>query len=821
MSLADAEAVAPRAGPGALLALCLLLCALPALALDVVLIVDSSGSNRHSDPQALRKAAGTALVELLAGAPDARIGILRFAGWLETEARGAQVHPLVALPAEAAARERVVAELSRAIADNILDDGGASDLNAAFGPAFEAMLPEPGARPLWLIVISDGALDVVEGAEVRPEYLERAGPGARRDDLNAAALALFQEETLPRLARRAPHCTLLQLGDGPSPAFDSLAESLSAERVRVRPDALLGALLASRPPDAAAWGLTLVQRRLGLPAGGTVQQPFRLPAGCAALRVAVFAGGDFALSLSGVEGEPVERGAGEPWRILTVERPGAGDGLLGIAHDGSTALDLDVWIGAVPDLTVSVEAAALTAARASSLPLIFASGGAVLPGTAPLPDFELRWKVGAEQGVTSVRTLALPPLPAGEATLELALAAFPDEEGRYAYRPAAVEVPLTVRPRALRVEADSLAFVGARLRLFASFTDGDAAGPDSLHLALRSPTLGRVPLARRGARYEGWLELPAAGRYRLAAPADAPFRLVSEVDVLARARSLEVRDAWAGEEPPTPFPLRRVASDRGVASLQAEVSRAPGEELAVELLVHPSPELATAVTWTLGGEPLTPDTWVTVEPGVPFELGLRCDAWTALHEVPARLDLRAEAGELLNWSRPLSVPPASQAEQLWAWWPVWLPAALLLLLGLFLWFGRPTWKDEQLKRKGSAVGAEKTPLRAWARGRSGAVGTAELPGTLRFRKKGLRYFHPRVYCGPQPGALVKVDNEKVYTETNLFHGSEIEVQAFDDEGLPQSVLYRYFAHPPTPQEEERDLLEEEESGGDFFVITDD
>ncbi len=832
----DPAPKAGRSGWCGLLTL-LLTAGLWAAPLDVVVLVDSSGSSARSDPQQLRQAASQALVELLSLAGEVRIGVLRFAGWLETEASGGLVHPLVQLPADARARAQVVDELCGAILANVASDGTASDFNAAFGPAFESLLQSRGPAPgrLWVVLLSDGRMDVVETDQVRPLYLERAGQRPQRDSLRKAALEVFRTEVLPRLAELDVELSALQLGDGPSPAFDALQTELGAHVVRAAPRELLGSLLRELPPAAAAQlGLTASQSRFALPAGASVQQAFSLPPGCASAQLCLFAPSAlYSMQLSGPDGAvlPLQtRGDGRPYRLLQLHAPAAGEYLLSIQNEAAGKLDFDAWVGFQPALEAWLpERVELAAGRASLLQCRFRAAGKALAEGAMPPEGQLVWSLSGSASLSGRQNLdgallELPPLAPGRYTIELGLEAFADEAGGYRYQAPRNRQELIARKQRLFVEADSLAFAGGRARVRAHFSAEAGPPSDTLMLRLIAPedaafALHWVP----GVGYEAWLPLQTAGRYLLRAPEQASFALdPPELEIVARARVLSVRDAWSGAEAADPLQLERVSSRRAEVSLTPHLSTAPGEQPQLEMLLQPSRTLQADVVFSFEGKPLEPGTWQPVAVGVPQELALQADDWPGLPEPLARLELRATfGGQELLWSRRLTVPAAGTAERLLALWPYWLPALLLLVLILLFWFGRPFWQEQQLKLKGAAVGAEKTQLQVWRTGRARALGTGELPGTLQFRLRGLRYFHPRCFVGPaKPGVLLKVDGEKVYKETNLFHGSEIELQAFDAQDMPQTVHYRYFLHPPTPQEEERDLIEEEESGGDFFVITD-
>lgn len=194
--------------------LALVLCALPRIGhaqedrpTDLVLVIDGSRSMEETDPGFFRRDAVKAFIDLVADQVG-RVAITQFGGWIETAARGDEILPLTELPANEEALLPALQIIKNRVDDSVEPFGSGTDFLRALGaglrPIIEAHEAAGSGRKIWVILFTDGNLDVNEARGVRKAYEERAvrdfgesGPVT----VNQAATAMFEEDVLPGLLR--------------------------------------------------------------------------------------------------------------------------------------------------------------------------------------------------------------------------------------------------------------------------------------------------------------------------------------------------------------------------------------------------------------------------------------------------------------------------------------------------------------------------------------------------------------------------------------------------------------------------------------------
>ena len=176
---------------------------------DVFFIVDNSGSMKRIDPEGLRIDYARALADLLFSRPGDRVSVVRLGGRLESARYETVVLPLVKVPDDPSERASFLAQsVKDALAREAKGFGRGSDFNAAFeeGVFKQLALREAGSRrPVVIVVVSDGNMEVIEGDEAPEIYLNAADEmdgRTLRDRVNAAAMEMFRTQTLPVLSNR-------------------------------------------------------------------------------------------------------------------------------------------------------------------------------------------------------------------------------------------------------------------------------------------------------------------------------------------------------------------------------------------------------------------------------------------------------------------------------------------------------------------------------------------------------------------------------------------------------------------------------------------
>ena len=207
---------------------------------DVILVVDASGSMTRTDPAGTGGSLLKLLLDFTTGS-QGHIGVVRFGGWDETGTDEALMMAPVALPEDEQARRGVLAEAVEAVNRAIATRARASDFNAAFEravvTALDAIPGDPAPdRDVFCLVLSDGAMEVVEGSGVRDLYLQQTrarlpeNADIDRDLLNQTALTHFRDSVLPALPKGLRIAVLWPRGDGSNtdttpPALEAIAAS--------------------------------------------------------------------------------------------------------------------------------------------------------------------------------------------------------------------------------------------------------------------------------------------------------------------------------------------------------------------------------------------------------------------------------------------------------------------------------------------------------------------------------------------------------------------------------------------------------------------
>ncbi|MCZ6689206.1 MAG: hypothetical protein O7H41_06345 [Planctomycetota bacterium] len=307
--------------------------------IDVVIAIDSSLSLRRADPTGFGREAAHDIADFLL--PGDRIGVVRFAGWEETVRRGAIVFPIAEIPDTARERRLFLDRYRTTLDDGLGEFGRGTDFNVAFQEGVFRMFGGPEAmgkdRPVWIILYTDGGMDVVEGERTRQRYITESGRvSPQREDLNRSALSIMRREVIPHLEKRDVTLTILY----PS--------GLRPEQ-RVAP---LPSRFPPRPTGKLREDLFWLLEQMGSTGSGRgsakivsarapMLHPFRIPQGVGSSQMLVFGDStEFKVDIVGPAGTSlVEDGAviqkqrGRLYRIFEISAPAAGDYLLTVSTE--------------------------------------------------------------------------------------------------------------------------------------------------------------------------------------------------------------------------------------------------------------------------------------------------------------------------------------------------------------------------------------------------------------------------------------------------------------------------------------------------------
>ncbi|MCU0723704.1 MAG: VWA domain-containing protein, partial [Planctomycetes bacterium] len=224
---------------------------------DVFFVMDGSESMRRLDPEGRRTAFVQALVDLLLSRGGDRVSVIRLGGSLETAEWTPVVLPLTEIPAEGGKREEALDAVKKALGAQAEAFGRGSDFNAAFQAGVFAEIAKAGMqRTSVVIVLSDGALEVIEGDRAPAVYVEAAKETdgrTLRDRVNAAALELFRRKVLPALSNPVLRTFVVPVAvgvpeeEGPNVLKDLAGVPGSGKVLPLGDDLLAAAAAALRP----------------------------------------------------------------------------------------------------------------------------------------------------------------------------------------------------------------------------------------------------------------------------------------------------------------------------------------------------------------------------------------------------------------------------------------------------------------------------------------------------------------------------------------------------------------------------------------------
>ncbi len=163
-----------------------------AAGLDAVLVIDSSGSMKQTDPKDYRKPAARMFLSLM-GRHD-RIGIISFSDSAEVLAELSEID-----------RKDGIQRLGRAI-DQVHSRGAHTNLRDALAKAFELLKQSPRRQKL-IVIMTDGKMDVGDhekDALLVAELQSALVPDIRKDDIRIHTLAFSDQsdqELLREIAR--------------------------------------------------------------------------------------------------------------------------------------------------------------------------------------------------------------------------------------------------------------------------------------------------------------------------------------------------------------------------------------------------------------------------------------------------------------------------------------------------------------------------------------------------------------------------------------------------------------------------------------------
>ncbi|RME04778.1 MAG: VWA domain-containing protein [Planctomycetota bacterium] len=338
--------------------------------MDLVFLIDSSSSMKHNDPRKFRTTAVKAFLDITQDRGGDRVAIYQFAGWHETVLDRARVLPLTEVPFEKKARLRFLENVRKKIDTHIQPFGRATDFNCAFSKCLQEVFQRRGEysdRKLWVILITDGAMDVSRDREVFAGYLDYLKGGGRGASdpvqLNRAAKRYFRQKVLPSLQKKSVYITPILLANSgfKSEILELLAlrtqgPSIPFQVSQAKLKSVFLQTLTSPPGNIYRPHFTAATHynKLRLNPYGRLKSPlsFYVYEGSKVAKVLVFGPHkNFGVDIQdgkGVSYLPLPQttilGKGEIYRVISLENLPAGEYFLQIYNQGTTAGDFETLI---------------------------------------------------------------------------------------------------------------------------------------------------------------------------------------------------------------------------------------------------------------------------------------------------------------------------------------------------------------------------------------------------------------------------------------------------------------------------------------------
>ncbi|HVY63161.1 MAG TPA: vWA domain-containing protein [Planctomycetota bacterium] len=804
---------------------------------DVVFVLDGSGSMQWTDPSSFRQDAVKCFIDLIAEDVGG-IAVTQFAGWNETKARGDQVFPLTPLPKAGEALDSVLDLAKKAIDAKVAAFGEATDFNRALGEGIAPVLKDVDkGKKAWVILFTDGeAFEVPESAGTREEYVEAAK--ARGQDptspevVNAIAMEEFTQKTLPALNKDGIFVTpiLLQSSGaegGESPVLTPLVKEVKSpgKYLRATKESLrsvfLDALqtvpttfLSSRATKAFDY-----DARANTAPKAPIEMKFhRFPFATMTRAVIFSESKELEVDVIGPDGKSVRSsphvkvsGAGARYRVVSLNKympPGDYTARITSGADHPVTIE-HLWYATIdtrPKIEVAPESHPGSAAE-FTVSLLSPDGKVITD-----PNFldGLQCDLSYKDARGDVHELTPPRFGGKEARAkdELVLGenavdgdyvitakfrALKRDDGTYAYESSAVSAKTSVRSGISVSAAPGEVLEGGKTDVTVALTGRNV--PKGLKVTLTDPKgkAHEVELTREGMAKElkGSVALDAAGDWKLDASAEGAVKVdVTTPVVKAKARALVLLDKDGKEVKKIVLPLKwdEASTAKFTGTLAADVK--PGESAKLELFSvgggggdhlqvdKPPPELA-------GGRG-----------PVSIEVGQGEGHNVTDNSLQAQASVRVGAATIGGtWPLEITYPDKAAKEfqkLLKLALMIGIPL-LLLLLALLAWlYMRPRFEKHSLVAIGQKNEKMAVHNIAQKLGLRGGGGPPEAPGVFNLAALGRRGKTRGKLDGLLKDTPLFVGGKPMPAGYELKNGDRI---TFEKDGTPYMYLY-FEGEPP-------------------------
>ncbi len=828
--------------------------------LDIIVAVDASGSVSWTDPQSFRKAFTHLLGELLRQRTGDRLAIVQFAGWNETTEKGSVLLGLEEIPEDAIL---FASDLKNAV-NKLEPFGVATDFNFAFEKAIQEVLNKrteaESKNKIWLILVSDGSMEVIERDSVREAYLARVdseGKKANRESLNAAASQMFDENVLPKIAaNKEMHVTCISLGEEePGEILKKIGELDNASLLRVKGENLKNVMVkafSDLPEGYHDYGIPqgLDYLHSSVEPGSSLSHAFNIYEGTSVTRLMVLADtDDYTVDVRNPAGRSIIEmpsvsvtGDDGTYRLVTILGEPSGAYELGLTNTSDSDasfevlqyvdMKLDLYVGTKGlknqfypgeslhfdvglrevKSSVFVSDPALIS-KAEAFLLVRDVDGNVTKTVTPFID--------ASKGETSAEYALPEDAPGGDYELSVRVAALKNTiSGRYAFVSEPVAIPFSVLSPVVELRlCQKTALVGEKVGVTGVVTAGSLTEKQKqegiktsiFHTFSHSEKEIDLNWDEESQQLRGTVRLDEPKEWKLQKVQIGTGQLkpVEPEQVLVEPRGLRIMLLAADGKkiPVEAFKLKGQIDTTVTAEFVVEADLIPGET--AELSASPGGvDGAADLSVALSGK-ATATTALTVNaPSASYKLALKLKDYPKEESIGALVVTCKYPGVAMTRKLPVSteIPPRA-----FPWLPVAIIAGvvLLIIIIILMLVGGPTFDQQQLY----IVGGQGHHLRDWKVGRRKAVGTTLNPEKLLFQLRGAKA-KPDCLVMPGKNARVFINNIECTYWKKVNHGDYIEIYPEGDE---YAYRYRYFERNPTAAELREPESVTEEMGQGVFL----
>jgi len=827
--------------------------------IDIVFVLDDSGSMKYTDTEEFRKLAVKAFLDLTQDRGGDRIAIVRFAGWQESMDSGYLLFPFTKMPEDEKERQNVLGKMKKAITDNITAFGTTTDFNFAFGVALKEVLKgRDTKRPLWVILFTDGDMYIRKepGRELPEVYKKELGSlPPYPATLKKLAVNIFDKKTLPGVAKIPNlYLTCVKLRDEKKKekkniVLDLIAQKLNTKILEGSRDELKTVFieaLSSLPKGLYRPGITRGFGHWKATLGPNESKEFALHLfqGAVSTKVVLFADDSrFSVKLLNEEGETVYPpegvvvpGTGDEYRVLTLKGLPWGDYRLLVTNKTDRAMSIEQILYAEFSIALSLLVKELSPIDAGdifslSFQLKDTRDGSTITDRSLLEATDLLVSIGGREGIpqnfaqlTSSENPETAKIEAssdalstgGDIVVTSYASLIPGTLfGGYAYQTEEVEGKVRIIAPIIEIEAPTKLFQSQDVEFKARILKGaldEKQKKDGIKLTLFEEKLNKEVELVFTPSSEGELTARASiddvGVYRLKINTFDTGRVENaDFAVTVEERRLEVFlvDERGNRLSVEEVRLECEEEEKARFKLGVKFTLSAGETATGTLLFSPKrsgdADILSVGAPVVGGKfNLKKDQ--TVE--IPFSL-------TGKEGVPEY------AGDLVIGVELKDKPKTRREESIrlkfklkerpFPWWLVAAGAAALFIIILLLVLAsRPKFEEQQLW-----FGVERRYiLRDF--GKRSFVGTEEAERSLQLFLKGSKK-KPICYLRPLSETPIYVNNEQVQRLKMLSHGAQVVVYPPDGEPLK----YRYWEREPSVEEYMKPAVLPGE-GEEYFLI---